>query len=706
MSEQLESRLYESSQGDLLKQVIDSMTNYVFFKGLDGKYLGCNKQYESLIGKSEAEIIGHTAYDFNKPAIADLFTSSDRAVIETGIPFKFEVWQKKADGTEILVENTKSPLFDDLGNIIGILGVFHDITKQREAENALRSSEEKYRMITENSSDVIWVMNLKTHHFDYLSPSVEQLWGYSEEEALKLTIEDVMTPASLEIVTKQIAQTLPDFFNNPDENRQHYNQIQQICKDGTIIWIEFLARYQVDQHGNIVAIGMSRNIDERKKTEQALQESEVKYRMIAENTSDAIWLYNLDRDRFTYFSPSIFQLRGLTVEEALREKFLNTVTPEFKNIVAKKIEDAKSFLISHPEADHREILEVQQSTRTGDDIWVEISARLRFNEQHELEILGVSRNIEERKRTENEVLYLGYHDQLTELYNRHYFELTITDEMERADRYGDPLSLLLLDLDHFKVVNDTWGHPVGDDLLRLTAKTIENMVRSTDIVVRYGGEEFIVLMPKTSREGAAEAAEKIRSAIEQEYHPVIGHRTVSIGVAGRMDNESFSHWYRRVDEALYLAKESGRNRVVTSDENKNQTMNSVRINWQPEWNSGNEIIDSQHRELIDIANGLVSMSLAGLGYEESEQQIDLLLDHIVLHFESEEAILAAAGFPSTLTHAKIHSRLVMKAKRLKESCKNGDAMISAFFLFMVEDVIIGHLLDADVKFFPYVRGNL
>lgn len=122
-----------------------------------------------------------------------------------------------------------------------------------------------------------------------------------------------------------------------------------------------------------------------------------------------------------------------------------------------------------------------------------------------------------------------------------------------------------MDIDHFKKVNDTWGHSTGDDLLRQIAGIAAKKLRDTDILIRYGGEEFLIVTPQTSNEGARVVAEKIRSAIEEFHHPVAGTKTASFGVSERMSGESFDHWYHRVDEALYLAKNEGRNRVIVSE---------------------------------------------------------------------------------------------------------------------------------------------
>lgn len=214
--------------------------------------------------------------------------------------------------------------------------------------------------------------------------------------------------------------------------------------------------------------------------------------------------------------------------------------------------------------------------------------------------------------------------------------------MEQSDRSGVPLSMMMLDLDHFKLVNDTWGHPVGDEQLKLTARTMENVKRETDVLVRFGGEEFVLLLLQTDKEGAVTAARKIRKGIEENCHPVTGIQTASIGVAERMRSESFRHWYRRVDVALYRAKENGRNRVVVSDENDRLPTSSVNIDWNIQWESGNE-------------------------------------------------------------EADIHKGLVKKALEIKKAYLAGEIKASAFFSFVVDDVIFGHMVNTDRKFFSYTR---
>lgn len=176
-----------------------------------------------------------------------------------------------------------------------------------------------------------------------------------------------------------------------------------------------------------------------------------------------------------------------------------------------------------------------------------------------------ARDVTEKILAEREMKNLAIKDQLTGLYNRHFLDMIIDKEMTVSDHNNRPLSMVILDLDRFKKVNDTWGHPVGDALLKHTCQTTTSTIRNSDILVRFGGEEFIILMPQTTADEAANIAEKVRIAIETNSHPITGKQTASFGVAQRKPNESFENWYQRLDEALYQAKETGRNRVVAAE---------------------------------------------------------------------------------------------------------------------------------------------
>lgn len=303
------------------------------------------------------------------------------------------------------------------------------------------------------------------------------------------------------------------------------------------------------------------------------------------------------------------------------------------------------------------------------------------------------------------LLYLSYHDQLTGLYNRTFFTGRVITEMKMSECNQYPISILVLDLDNFKKTNDNFGHLIGDEVLKQVSKTALDNIRKTDLLARMGGEEFIVLMPKTSLVCAISAAEQIRSAIENLDHPIAGKLTVSIGVAERIKSESFDVWCKRADEALYRAKNTGRNKVVSSDALGSMPLASVRIDWKKEWESGNYDIDTQHKQLIDIANCLINMSFSGVGYQEIMLQLDALLKHISNHFASEEKVLEEIGYPDYEKHAELHKSLIAQSLKLRESYIKGEIKTTAFFSFVLDEVVLGHLIDADTKFFPYIINN-
>jgi diguanylate cyclase (GGDEF)-like protein len=155
-------------------------------------------------------------------------------------------------------------------------------------------------------------------------------------------------------------------------------------------------------------------------------------------------------------------------------------------------------------------------------------------------------------------------DALTKLFNRRYFDERATFEFERAQRFRQPFSLLVIDIDHFKAFNDTHGHSRGDEVLRTVARQLREGVRDQDSVCRYGGEEFAVILPSTSGDEAMLVAESLRQAIEQGKGQAPGPITISIGVASLGDSEfaDVGALFRAADAALYEAKSAGRNRAV------------------------------------------------------------------------------------------------------------------------------------------------
>lgn len=174
-----------------------------------------------------------------------------------------------------------------------------------------------------------------------------------------------------------------------------------------------------------------------------------------------------------------------------------------------------------------------------------------------LSFADITRLTEEKAHLEKQATT----DTLTGIYNREKFDETLGLEMDRARRYGTPLSLIMFDIDHFKDVNDVHGHQVGDAVLVHLARLIGGNIREHDVFARWGGEEFMILAPGVCLEKAAQLAEKLRRLVEKSDCPSVGHITVSFGVTEFYPDDTPRSLAKRVDDALYVAKRGGRNRV-------------------------------------------------------------------------------------------------------------------------------------------------
>ncbi|WP_017941307.1 MULTISPECIES: sensor domain-containing diguanylate cyclase [unclassified Thioalkalivibrio] len=170
-------------------------------------------------------------------------------------------------------------------------------------------------------------------------------------------------------------------------------------------------------------------------------------------------------------------------------------------------------------------------------------------------------DISRQKELEAALEHQAFYDPLTDAANRGHFEALLEQEARRADRYADPCSLVMLDLDHFKRINDSYGHDVGDEVLRRVVAVASDRLRQSDVLGRWGGEEFMVLLPSTRAEAACRLAEDLRRQVAALELSHVGHVTISLGVAECHRGEAIKDWIKRADDAMYAAKRHGRDRV-------------------------------------------------------------------------------------------------------------------------------------------------
>ncbi len=503
--------------------------------------------------------------------------------------------------------------------LIGRMFVFHDITERMKNENRLIASEEKYRLLAENASDVIWLMDLEGN-YTYISPSVFSLLGETADElmqALNESDHNLQTWTKVEHLRNAFNETIKTKTTPGDFSDRFY--LEQKHKNGSTVWTEVKISL-IYENEKITGIqGVTRDITERKAYEQEIEYA----RQLAEKRSDELQAA-LDREqklhkitrtisRTMEIDTVLSELLRQTIElTGAEEAHLGLISEDGQTIQFQyAMNQQQSFTInqlvprgnylSWHVVDQRQGLLINGLDQlkqmglhsiTADKaifssfIVVPLMAGLnvlgvmgvygkpgsKFFTEHDLfavEAIGTHAGIAlQNARMFEEMNMLAITDPLTRLFNRRYFFNLARVELERAKRYEQHLSIIMVDIDDFKRVNDSYGHLVGDDVLIAVAETIRRTVRSVDLCARYGGEEMIILMPTTDLPAAMTSAERLRKEVEHLSVPINGKSisvTISLGVSSLQEGSavSISKLLDQADQAMYQSKQKGKNQVNT-----------------------------------------------------------------------------------------------------------------------------------------------
>lgn len=460
--------------------------------------------------------------------------------------------------------------------------------------------------------------------------------------------------------------------------------------------------------------------------EQAMIRSESKFRTLFDSTRDAVLM--LDERSFIDCNPAALGMFGCATREELCAFHPADLSPPTQASGRSSRELAEEHVHTATTEGHVRFDWIHRRADTGETFDAEVLLNA-IQIEGRLLLQATCRDISERKSLEEQIRQLAYHDTLTGLANRRMFNDRLLQAITASKRGGLYGAVMFLDLDHFKPLNDTHGHEVGDLLLIEVATRIRACLRDSDTPGRFGGDEFVVLLGPLSTEvadaadAASHTAERIRTALAAPYRlslrhdeetpdQIIEHRcTASIGVTlfNHLD-QSADAILKRADEAMYQAKDAGRDAVrLQVEDGQLSTAHPidpqlVQLLWRPAYASGNALIDEQHRELLKLANALLAAMLAGHSSEELRQHIERLTTHVVQHFRDEEEVLRAAGFPGLEQHAVIHRDLLARATELVERFHQGKLDLGELFLFLAHDVVARHMLGADRDFRPYLAG--
>ncbi len=311
---------------------------------------------------------------------------------------------------------------------------------------------------------------------------------------------------------------------------------------------------------------------------KALCESEQKYKLLAESMNDIVWIMDMNLWD-VYVSPSIKAVLGFSQEERMQQSFDKQLTPDSLSIVMKVLERELAIEkegLGDPNRSITLVLEFYH--KDGSTRWLEtIISGIRDDRGVLVRFYGVSRDITQRKLMDDALresaqkyLELSTIDELTQLYNSRHFYVQLEKEIERANRYEQPLTLLLLDLDKFKVFNDTYGHVEGNSALSQIGQVIKQCLRENDSAYRYGGDEFTILLPMTKSMDGFAVAKRIRAELDKKAFFLASGKevslTVSIGLAQYEPPEDAKQFVHRIDQLMYRAKTNGRDAICFGQE--------------------------------------------------------------------------------------------------------------------------------------------
>ncbi len=588
-----------------LHTLLDTIPDLIWLKNKAGVYLVCNPMFERFFGAKEEVIIGKTDYDFVEKELADFFREKDRLAMETdGLSINEEWITFADDGHSALLETIKTPMFDDKGSLIGVLGISRDITQHHESKEHIQQLSYLYSalsycnkaivrsatceqlfmevckgIVSEGPISMSWIGLINSQ-----SNLVDPVASYGDE---KHYLDGIEISTLFDSITGKgptgtaIRENRPywcqDFMNDPSTEPWH--------ERGRIMGWGASASLPIHQNGEVIGaftvyarkinafdslsqsllIEMAMDISfamenfdreaKRKDSEESLAQTE---KLLEEMSSAAHiggWDIDMRNGRGVWTKEAALIYEMDTVELMTLEIGLSVFEGEW----LKKAKVALDEMLKRgTSAD----LELKMRSRKGNQKWVRLIVSPVIEDNKVIHIHGSIQDITEKKQSEAYIENLAHFDQLTGLPNRVMLYDRVAYLLGMAQRSNQPLAVMFLDLDHFKNINDTLGHTIGDYILIEMAKRIKATVRDEDTVSRLGGDEFIMLFPNTDANSAMHIATKLITEISKPSMIENNELTItpSIGIAiYPNDGEDFETLLKNADTAMYKVKSDSRN---------------------------------------------------------------------------------------------------------------------------------------------------
>jgi diguanylate cyclase (GGDEF)-like protein/PAS domain S-box-containing protein len=520
--------------------------------GFDQDRLVClwNPACEELLGWTAAETLGQEAKHIPADRVDEFIDITGR-VFNGEVVRGFETQRLRKDGTLVDVSLSVAPIWDEDGTVIETIGVLEDITARRRAEDALRGGEQRIQALLWHSSDLVVVWNTEGV-FTYASPSVTRFTGYHVGDAVGQREARLVHPDDEE----RVVQALEEVQAGPPGTSGSF-EARFRRYDGKWRWIEAVVGNLIDDPDVGGLLINARDVTERREAEVRLRQSEDDLRSVLEASPDLIARFDQDL-RHLYVNPAVERVTGFK-REALVGRTVRDLhmTAEFVDVWDTILK--RAFETAGPGE-----FEYQFDTVDGPR-WFHTRIAPELGGDGSVErVLVVSRDVTERKAAEEELTYKALHDPLTGLPNRVLLHDRVGLALDRLERTGGLVAVLFLDLDRFKVVNDSLGHAAGDSLLAEVGKRLAGASRPGDTVARLGGDEFVVVCGELgSEEDAALVARRLAAALATPFRarPRNVSITASIGIAWSAEpGHDPGELVGDADAAMYRAKRNGRAR--------------------------------------------------------------------------------------------------------------------------------------------------
>ncbi len=454
-------------------------------------------------------------------------------------------WRHIHTEGELIVDGSGEPLY--------MSGIAHDVTAQVRAEEELRRSERELNNILTNLQDTFYRTNLQGEVI-YMTPQIERAMGYTPEELLGRKLSELYVDPGMR----------DKFIAELQANGEVRNWIAPLRhKDGSVVWGSANAHFYRDDAGNILGVeGITRDITKLKQAEAALQREQQRALVTLESIGDGVITTDVE-GRIEYLNPVAEQLVG-EARTAIGCHYSEAL-PLVEEDNGEPLDDLVELTLRHEGGLVNASNGLLHRDDGGDFVLKVSAAAMRADDGSVIGAVLVLHDITETMAMTRQLNYQASHDTLTGLVNRREFQSRLEKAIANARESGCEHTLLFMDLDQFKVVNDTCGHRAGDELLKQLAVQLDEATRDSDTVARLGGDEFAVLLVRCPMERAREIADDLRQRVK-EFRFVWEDKSFEIGVsigavAVNRDSGGIERLLSAADAACYFAKEQGRNRV-------------------------------------------------------------------------------------------------------------------------------------------------